>query len=407
MRQSITTDLIRRLVASPPNKTVDIYDTHQPRLVLRARPSGQHSYRVSLGRGKWFSLGPVDAIPSPVQARTLAQQRLGQFAAGTDPRLEKRRAKEDTLSAYLLSTYEPWLTAHRKSAHATVARLTMVCEQLGSLKLSEVTAWHIERLRSARLKAGRKAATLNRDLNALRAMLSRAVEWGHLRVHPMAAVRSLREDKTGRLRYLRPDEESRLRQSLKDRDDERRRERDSANAWRRERGYEQWPSLGVYTDNLTPLVVLALNTGLRFGELTGLRWTDVDLTLAVLAVRGAEAKSGKTRYVPLNSEAKATLQEIQSNLDGEECFVFPGRDSSTQLTDIKTSWKPLLVRAKVTGFRFHDLRHTFASKLVMAGVDLNTVRELLGHADIKMTLRYAHLAPEHKASAVAKLVATL
>jgi integrase len=74
------------------------------------------------------------------------------------------------------------------------------------------------------------------------------------------------------------------------------------------------------------------------------------------------------------------------------------------LDDVKKSWYPVVKAAKLTGFRFHDLRHTFASKLVMLGIDLNTVRELLGHSDIKMTLRYAHLAPEHKAAAVAKLV---
>jgi site-specific recombinase XerD len=78
--------------------------------------------------------------------------------------------------------------------------------------------------------------------------------------------------------------------------------------------------------------------------------------------------------------------------------------SQMQFDNVKKSWMSLLKSAGIENFRWHDMRHHFASKLVMAGVDLNTVRELLGHADIKMTLRYAHLAPEYKAKAVAKLI---
>ena len=83
--------------------------------------------------------------------------------------------------------------------------------------------------------------------------------------------------------------------------------------------------------------------------------------------------------------------------------MFPG-PGVEPMRDIKTAWSSLMTAAKIDGFRFHDCRHHFASRLVQAGVDLNTVRELLGHGDIRMTLRYSHLAPEHKAAAVAKLV---
>jgi integrase len=113
---------------------------------------------------------------------------------------------------------------------------------------------------------------------------------------------------------------------------------------------------------------------------------------------------GQTRHVPLNSEAAQVLQAWKpAALESDWC-VFGGSNLTTPLVAIKKRWAAVVKAAKITGFRFHDLRHTFASELVMAGVDLNTVRELLGHKSIAMTLRYAHLAPEHKAAAVETLV---
>lgn len=119
-------------------------------------------------------------------------------------------------------------------------------------------------------------------------------------------------------------------------------------------------------------------------------------------MRGASAKSGLTRHIPLNDEAVRVLRAWQP-CSGSDVLVFPG-PSGEAMTTLKTAWSKLATAAGLKAFTFHDLRHTFASKLVQAGVDLNTVRELLGHADIRMTLRYAHLAPEHTAAAVAKLV---
>jgi len=168
------------------------------------------------------------------------------------------------------------------------------------------------------------------------------------------------------------------------------------------RGYPELPATAH--DHLRPLVLLAVNAGLRRGELFGLRWEDVDLENALLTVVGSTAKSGTTRYVPLNSEAILVFTDWMAPTSDHNGLVVSGKGGG-RLDNINTAWRTLMKKAEITGFRFHDLRHHLASKLVRAGIDLDTVRELLGHSDIKMTLRYAHLAPEHKAAAVAKLVA--
>ena len=149
------------------------------------------------------------------------------------------------------------------------------------------------------------------------------------------------------------------------------------------------------------MVLVSMNTGLRRGELLGLTWENVDLGRRTVTVEGYGAKSGQTRHVPLNAEALAELRRWKETQEPEGA-VFKGREGAG-LTHTKRSWAAVLDAAKIENFRWHDLRHHFASRLVMAGIDLNTVRELLGHGDITMTLRYAHLAPEHKHAAVAAL----
>jgi integrase len=283
------------------------------------------------------------------------------------------------------------------------------------LKLSEFNTARIDRWRANRRSRHAPGAskekprdvarsTLHRNISSLRAALARAVEWGVLSAMPLGKIKRKAEDENAVVRYLSDDEEGRLRAALIARDTARRTARESANTWRRERGYEEWPEHGKYSDHLTPLVLLAMNTGLRRGELLQLHWRDVDLQRRILTVRGEGAKTGQTRHVPLNTEAVQVLTAWKPMLCESTWCVFVGADSSTPIVVIKKAWGTVLKAAKITAFRFHDLRHTFASKLVMAGVDLNTVRELLGHKSIAMTLRYAHLAPAHKAAAVEAIV---
>ncbi len=155
----------------------------------------------------------------------------------------------------------------------------------------------------------------------------------------------------------------------------------------------------MFTDLMKPLILLSINTGCRRGELFDLTWSNVDLDRRILTVVGAAAKSKRTRHVPLNREATLVLQGWREQSDAAAGLVFVN-DAGQRFDHVKSAWQRLLEDADISAFRWHDMRHHFASRLVMGCVDLNTVRELLGHSDYATTLRYAHLAPEHNVRAV-------
>ena len=412
MKAKLTKSLVASL--SPADKTYSVRDTEIKGFILRVTPTGcltyYLDYRIPCGARKSYRIGPAGNL-TPAQARDAASKLAAEVVQGVDiqekkkrARIEAEHAKVRTLRAFLEIKYEPWVVAHRKWGAEAVARVESRFAKLLKEPLDEITQWRIERWRVDRLRAGTAAATVNRDIAALRAVMSKAVEWGVISIHPLAQLKPTRVDGARKIRYLSRDEEERLRTALQQRNTRLRTARVSANQWRLERGYELYPDLSdrFYVDHLEPLVLLSLNTGMRRGELFDLTWGNVDVRHEIVTVVGATAKSGRTRHIPLNDEALAVVKKWKRQPEPSE-LVFPGRNGE-RLDNIKTSWAGLLKAAGVTKFRWHDLRHTFASKLVMAGVDLNTVRELLGHADIKMTLRYAHLAPEHKAEAVAKLL---
>ena len=231
----------------------------------------------------------------------------------------------------------------------------------------------------------------------LSGVLSRAVKLGKLPDNVVRRVERPRIDRMPKVRYLDPAEEKRLREALSERDAEMRAARESANRWRRARNQDSLPTLPHYGDHLTPAVVLSMNTGMRRGELLSLKWAAVDMKGKQLTVEGSTAKNMQTRHIPLNDEALEVLKNWKEQVSDTERVISID-------TGFKTAWAALLERAKITKFRWHDLRHHFASRLVQAGVPLNTVRELLGHGSMAMTLRYAHLAPDQKREAVAKLV---
>jgi integrase len=167
--------------------------------------------------------------------------------------------------------------------------------------------------------------------------------------------------------------------------------------------------VSVCDEHLRPIVITALHTGMRRGEILSLTWDNVDLVNGFITL--TETKNGEKREVPIDGTLRETFNRLprrfveKDGKDGEKVkelvpSLFHDPDTLKPYGSVKRSFATAMKTAKITGCRFHDLRHTFASQLVMAGVDLTTVKELLGHKDIKMTLRYAHLAPAHKRNAI-------
>ena len=410
MKATITQKLVaayqKKAKAGEAPKPIEIPDTDLTGFILRVQPSGRVSYIVQLGRGKRLTLGDA-AVLTPTQGRSKARVALGAQADGRDPKAAIRveeGSQVPTLRTFIEERYSPWIKANRKTGAELVARIAACFKaNFWETPLDQITAWNIEKWRRGRLQEGKAVATVNRDIGSLKAALARAIDWELIDKHPLAKVKPGKVDAAGVVRFLSPDEEKRLRKALADRDAELRASRERGNVWREQRHVEALPPRGEYADHLTPMVLISMNTGLRQGELFNLRWCDLDMDRAMLTVRGGGAKSGQTRYVPLNDEALSAFKTWRKQTDGD-ALVFIGR-SGARFDNVKKGWASVLKAAVIPAFRWHDLRHHFASRLVMEGVDLNTVRELLGHADLTMTLRYAHLAPEHKAAAVARLVA--
>ncbi len=396
--------LTKRSVAAalPQERPYEIRDAQVRGLLLRVQPSGHKAWIVTWTHGKRRTLGPA-AYMSLEQARDLATTTIAEYIQTGLPSIAKPEPSKITLGDFLRDQYAPWARTELKGADKYVERLQRVFADALTKPLIEIDArwvesWWIARLQTNTPGGGTiSKATAWRDLASLRAVVSKAVRWDVLETNPLFRLRMKSVKARSVVRFLSPAEEKRLRAALADRDAGLAAARSSANEWRRARRRPLFPEIaaGSYADHLSPIVLLAMNTGLRRGELLALDWNDINLPARLLTVRPENAKSGKQRHVPLNAETLGVLQRWSAQTGGV--------GSVFGVASIKSSWETLLAASKIENFRFHDLRHHFASKLVMAGVDLNTVRELLGHADLSMTLRYAHLAPEHLAAAVEKL----
>jgi integrase len=248
---------------------------------------------------------------------------------------------------------------HKKSLQDDIGIIRALDPHLAEKRLDEIGQEVIDHIIQAMRQRGLSNGRINRVTALVRAILRKAErEWGWLDRAP--SVRRLKEP-AGKVRWLTHDEADRL--------------------------------LAELPEHLEAMARFTLATGLRAANITGLKWASVDLERRVAWVQADDAKGGKAIGVPLNREAVVVLRQQQGN-HGEYVFTFRGRPCGMPNN---TAWQSALQRAGIENFRWHDLRHTWASWHVQAGTPLNVLRELGGWSSYTMVLRYAHLAPEHLA----------
>ncbi len=317
-------------------------------------------YRLPNGRRRRETVGTSKKLAENV----LSKRRVGIAEGRFLDVVKKERIKFEDFAQEYFTIHSK---QHKKGWQTDSFNIKILNRFFRGKYLYEITPVDIERFKMERLKekVGIKTispATVNRQLDTLRGMLNKAVSWGKLQTNPMKSVQSLKVA-PGRLRFLEREEIIRL--------------------------------LSNCTKNLRPIVVLALFTGMRRGEILGLKWHDIDVKRNIITL--LDTKNGEKREVPMSEQVKTALIRLRKHPD---CAYIFCNEKGQPVHDIRKSYSTALRKSGIKDFRFHDLRHTFASQLVMAGVDINTVRELLGHKDITMTLRYSHLAPRHKQHAV-------
>jgi integrase len=284
------------------------------------------------------------------------------------------RKRKDLPFEKAAEEFRKWADANKRPKTAKHYRscLGRLERAFAGKSLGELHPFLIEKYRRGRLEAGARV-TSNRELAVLRALFNRSLEWGKFEgENPASKVKPVKEPR-GRLRYLEPEEEAKL--------------------------------LAAAGEPLRTIVLVGIHAGLRIqSEALTLRQADVDLRRGLLTVQAAYAKSGQTRSVPLNSLLREALGRRRMQ-DGTGEHVFRRRDGRPYrsiVTAFATARKRAGLGKDVTP---HVLRHTFASRLVMAGVDLRTAMELGGWSSLDMVQRYAHLSPSHKAEAVERLAA--
>ena len=325
---------------------------------VRQHPNGDWyiDYRLPSGSRRRETIGSNKKLAEQVMCKRRAEIAEGKYLDKVkEERIRFEVFADEYLRLHSMVNNKSW----RKS---DLCNVNVLKRSFAGRFLKDITPRLIEEFKANKAQEV-SPARVNRLLSCLRAMFNRAKAWKRFTgENPVQSVKLFKENNE-RTRFLEQEEIIRL--------------------------------LANCSQGIRPIVEVALNTGMRLGEILGLKWRDIDFQRGIIYLY--KTKNGEKRELPMNEVVKKALAGLPRYEMSE--FVFCYKDG-TPRRDIRGSFLTALTKSGIKDFHFHDLRHTFASHLVMGGVDLNTLRELLGHKDLKMTLRYSHLSANHKRLAV-------
>ena len=312
--------------------------------------------RKAIGRSKRVA----ETVLKDVEVKIMKGEYLGIFE-------DKKVLFKDYAAEYL--KYSEGNKAKRSYQRDITSISVHLIPHFGGHYLASITTKMVQDFKTKR-KSEANVATVNRELCCLSNMFRKAIDWGYLKRNPSKGV-SMFKETPKEARWLNKEEIGRL--------------------------LEECPP------HIYALVATALNTGLRRMELFHLEWSDVDFKNETITVRNKEdwrTKNGESRTIPMNASLYGVLRKHPRRINSK--YVFCNSKGKTW-NDVRKSLSNAAKRAGIGHIGMHSLRHTFASQLVMAGVDLRTVQKWMGHKNIKTTMRYAHLAPNHERAAIEKL----
>ncbi|MEP0761637.1 MAG: tyrosine-type recombinase/integrase [Pseudomonadota bacterium] len=372
--QKLRDDIVANLTCPPERAHMEYFDTLMRGLYVDVLANGRMAYRVRYrqdGKKRSHTLGDARLL-TVAEARDKARTALRKVIAGGDPKAIDLPIDGPTIAHFYTQQYLPFVKSYKRSweTDETMIRNHLM-PALGDRAMGSLIPPDIARLVESMRSRGYAAGTINRVLVLLRYGYTLALRWriDGVDQNPAKELKNLKEDNRIE-RFLTPEQTTRLLQAV----------RHSLNPL------------------LAPIVAFLLFTGARKREALDARWQDIDWRQKLWRI--PKTKSGKVRHVPLSSGALRVLKTLKEAANPKIEHIFANPRTGLPFVSIFYSWDTARKEAGLPDLRIHDLRHSFASFLVNAGRSLYEVQELLGHADIRTTSRYAHLSRERLREAV-------